>query len=93
MSSVRKTVEQAGSAGDAINQIGASSRKTVTMVADISSAIKAQNAASQDVSNLVEQVARMADASAGQASQGAANAKRLDSLAKEIQRVLAAYRL
>ena len=93
VSSVRKTVEQAGSAGDAINQIGASSRKTVTMVADISSAIKAQNAASQDVSNLVEQVARMADASAGQASQGAANAKRLDSLAKEIQRVLAAYRL
>lgn len=93
VSSVKKTVSNAGGAGDAIRRMGDSSARTVGMVSDITDAIKEQSSASQNVANLVEQIARMADAGSGGASQGAATAKRLDALAKEIHNVLAGYKL
>ena len=93
VASVKKTVTHAGGAGEAITKIGESSRLTVNMVSEITDAIKAQSSASQNVAELVEQIARMADAGAGNATQGAATAKRLDNLAKEIRGVLAAYKL
>lgn len=93
VASVRKTVSNAGGAGDAIRRMGESSTRTVSMVSDITDAIKEQSSASQNVANLVEQIARMADAGSGTAAQGASTAKRLDGLAKEIHRVLAGYKL
>ena len=91
--SVKKTVGHAGGAGEAIRKIGESSALTVSMVSEITDAIKEQSSASQNVANLVEQIARMADAGSGSASQGAATAKRLDGLAKDIHGVLAGYKL
>lgn len=91
--SVKKTVGNAGGAGEAIRKIGESSALTVSMVSEITDAIKEQSSASQNVANLVEQIARMADAGSGSASQGAATAKRLDGLAKDIHSVLAGYKL
>lgn len=93
VSSVRKTVSNAGGAGEAIRRIGESSAQTVNMVAVITDAIKEQSSASQNVANLVEQIARMADAGSGTAAQGASTARRLDDLAKEIHGVLAGYKL
>ena len=91
--SVKKTVGHAGGAGEAIRKIGESSALTVSMVSEITDAIKEQSSASQNVANLVEQIARMADAGSGSASQGAATAKLLDGLAKDIHGVLAGYKL
>lgn len=93
VASVKKTVSNAGGAGEAIRKIGESSVQTVSMVSEITDAIKEQSSASQNVARLVEQIARMADAGSGSASQGASTAKRLDGLAKEIHRVLAGYKL
>ncbi len=93
VASVKKTVGNAGGAGEAIRKIGESSALTVSMVSEITDAIKEQSSASQNVANLVEQIARMADAGSGSASQGAATAKRLDGLAKDIHSVLAGYKL
>ena len=93
VASVKKTVGNAGGAGEAIRKIGESSALTVSMVSEITDAIKEQSSASQNVANLVEQIARMADAGSGGASQGAATAKRLDALAKDIHDVLAGYKL
>ncbi len=93
VASVKQTVGNAGGAGEAIRKIGESSALTVSMVSEITDAIKEQSSASQNVANLVEQIARMADAGSGGASQGAATAKRLDALAKDIHDVLAGYKL
>lgn len=90
---VQKAVTNAGDAGEAIRKIGESSRQTVNMVSDITDAIKEQGSASQNVARLVEQIAQMADAGSGSASSSAATAQRLDALAKEIHKTLAAYRL
>jgi methyl-accepting chemotaxis protein len=90
---VQKAVANAGDAGEAIRKIGESSRQTVNMVSDITDAIKEQGSASQNVARLVEQIAQMADAGSGSASSSAATAQRLDALAKEIHKTLAAYRL
>jgi methyl-accepting chemotaxis protein len=93
VSSVKKTVSNAGGAGDAIRRMGESSERTVSMVSEITDAIKEQSSASQNVARLVEQIARMADAGSGSASLGASTAKRLDGLAKEIHSVLEGYKL
>ena len=93
VASVKKTVSNAGGAGEAIRKMGESSTMTVSMVSEITDAIKEQSSASQNVAKLVEQIARMADAGSGSASQGASTAKRLDGLAREIHRVLAGYKL
>ncbi len=93
VSSVQKTVSNASGAGDAIRKMGDSSQRTVNMVSEITDAIKEQSSASQNVALLVEQIAQMADAGSSSASNGASTAKRLDGLAKEIHKVLAAYRL
>jgi len=93
VASVKKTVSNAGGAGDAIRRMGESSARTVSMVSEITDAIKEQSSASQNVARLVEQIARMADAGSGSASLGASTAKRLDGLAKEIHSVLAGYKL
>ena len=93
VASVQKTVTHAAGAGDAIRQMGDSSARTVSMVADITDAIKEQSSASQNVARLVEQIAQMADAGAGRATQRASTATHLDKLAREIHQVVAAYKL
>ena len=93
VASVQKTVTNASGAGDTIRKMGDSSQRTVSMVSEITDAIKEQSSASQNVARLVEQIAQMADAGSGSASNSAKTAKRLDSLAKEIHKVLAAYKL
>ena len=93
VASVQKTVTNASGAGDTIRKMGDSSQRTVSMVSEITDAIKEQSSASQNVARLVEQIAQMADAGSGSATHGATTAKRLDSLAKEIHKVLAAYKL
>lgn len=93
VASVQKTVANASGAGDTIRKMGDSSQRTVSMVSEITDAIKEQSSASQNVARLVEQIAQMADSGSGSATNGARTAKRLDGLAKEIHKVLAAYRL
>ena len=93
VASVKKTVSNAGGAGEAIRKMGESSTMTVSMVSEISDAIKEQSSASQNVARLVEQIAQMADAGAGRATQRASTATRLDKLAREIHQVVAAYKL
>jgi len=91
--SVKKTVSNASGAGDTIRKMGESSLRTVSMVSEITDAIKEQSSAGQNVARLVEQIAQMADVGSRSAANGASTANRLDGLAKEIHRVLVAYKL
>jgi len=91
VSSVQKAVDNAGGAGDAIRKMGESSQRTVSMVSDITGAIKEQSSATENVARLVEQIAQMAEDSFNRASRGASTAKNLDGLAQEIHHGLAAY--
>ncbi|WP_263772902.1 methyl-accepting chemotaxis protein [Propionivibrio soli] len=93
VSCVKKTVSHAEGAGEAIVRIGESSRRTVSSVAEITDAIKSQGGASQNVARLIEQMAQMADAGAASAARDAQTARELDTMAKDIHKVLASYRL
>lgn len=86
-------VSRANNASKAIQEIGASSQQSVTMVSEIAVAIHEQSQASTEIAQLVERIAQMAEESNSAAQGSALSAKQLDLLATEMQNTVAAYRL
>jgi methyl-accepting chemotaxis protein len=89
---VNMGVERASNASEAIEKIGAASRRVVDMVAEINSAIREQQQASATITQMVARIARMAE-DGNAAAQGEADAAHhLDELALRMKEIVAAYR-
>jgi len=86
-------VAQAQAANTSINQIGEGSRRTVGMVEEITSAIREQGSAANNIATQVERIAQMSEESSAAAESSARAAQDLDRLAAEMQRIVSAYRL
>lgn len=90
---VNLCVESADQANQAIQQIGVGSRNAVEIVQEISSAIREQASAMTDIARQVEKIAQMSEESSASADSSAGIAKRVDSLALEMQQVVHQYKL
>jgi methyl-accepting chemotaxis protein len=93
VSRVEGSVSRATEAGEAIRQIGESSRAAVEMVGEITSAIREQSVASTSVAQAVERIAQMAEEGSAAAKNSSGAAQRLDTLAKEMHTIVASYQL
>ena len=90
---VTQGVDSALEANRAIDKIGVSSRRTVEMVEEISSAIREQASAMTSLAQLVERIAQMSEEISGAARNGDDVAKGLDVLSDEMKMIVGAYRL
>ncbi|SFN09581.1 methyl-accepting chemotaxis protein [Formivibrio citricus] len=90
---VGKGVEQAQVANDSIRQIGEGSRNAVGMVEEITTAIREQGTATNNIAIQVEKIAQMSEESSAAAEESARAAHDLDRLAGEMHDIVAAYRL
>jgi len=90
---VSKGVEGAQEANTAIQQIGEGSRSAVAMVEEIAEAIREQGSATNAIASQVERIAQMSEESSAAASNSAQAATELDRLAKDMQRIVSAYKL
>ena len=86
-------VARANDASHAIQKIGESSGKAVTMASDIAAAVLEQRQASSRIAGIVERVAQQAEASNVAAQDSAAQAKLLESNAQSMGSTVAAYRI
>ena len=90
---VTKGVERAQEANASIKQIGEGSRRSVGMVGEIAEAIREQGSATNNIATQVERIAQMSEESSAAAGNSAQAASELDRLAKDMQRIVSAYRL
>lgn len=90
---VAKGVQSAQEANEAITQIGEGSRNAVGMVEEITSAIREQATATNNIAMQVERIAQMSEESSAAAGSSAETAQDLDRLATEMQRIVSAYKL
>ena len=86
-------VTRANDAAQAIQKIGASSAQAVSMAGEIVAAVFEQRAASTQVAQMVERIAQQAEESSSAAKVGAAASVSLDSLAQEMRKTVAVYRV
>ena len=86
-------VARANDASHAIQKIGESSGRAVTMASDIAAAVLEQRQASSRIAGIVERVAQQAEASNVAAQDSAAQAKLLESNAQSMGSTVAAYRI
>jgi len=63
------------------------------MVEEIAEAIREQGAATNNIASQVERIAQMSEESSAAAANSAEAANALDQLAKDMQRIVSAYRL
>lgn len=90
---VNQGVDQALQANASMQQIGEGARGAVEMVSEIAEAIREQGAATNNIALQVERIAQMTEENSAAAANSAEAAKRLDALACEMQKTIAAYRL
>ena len=90
---VAQGVERAQEANASIKQIGEGSRHAVGMVGEIAEAIREQGSATNNIATQVERIAQMSEESSAAAGNSAQAANELDRLAKDMQRIVSAYRL
>jgi methyl-accepting chemotaxis protein len=83
----------AESAGNSIRQIVSSTGHVAEMVTDISSAIREQTTAAQDIAKNVEHVAQMSDEAIAIAHANSASATALSSLSHKLNTVVEHFRL
>jgi len=86
-------VNRAQQAGVVIEQIRRGSGQVVSMVGDITLAIKEQSTASSHIAVQVERIAQMSEAASCTAGDTARAADALKLLAQQMQLVVARYRL
>ncbi len=86
-------VSSAEQANQSILAIGESSQQAVGMVGDISDAIREQSIASTSIAQQVEQIAQMSEQNSSAARSASGTAAQLADLAREMQRVVALYRV
>ncbi len=90
---VRRGVEKAGHAGDAISRIRSSSEEVVAAVAEISTALKEQSSASTDIAQNVERIASMGEENSGAVRESNSAARQLAQLAEELKQSVLRFRL
>ncbi|SFN09551.1 methyl-accepting chemotaxis protein [Formivibrio citricus] len=90
---VNQGVERAQEANDSIRRIGEGSRSAVGMVEEITTAIREQGTATNNIAIQVEKIAQMSEESSAAAEESARAARDLDRLAKEMHGIVAAYKL
>jgi methyl-accepting chemotaxis protein len=83
----------AAQAGDSMIRIAASTRKVLDAAAEISAALREQNAASNLIAQNVEQIARMADENGAAVKEVAQEAARLESLADNLKTSVGMFRM
>ena len=93
VSKVTTGVEKAQEANASMRQIGEGARGSVGMVEEIAEAIREQGAATNNIATQVERIAQMSEESSAAAGNSADAANELDRLAKDMQRIVSAYRL
>ncbi|WP_293763176.1 methyl-accepting chemotaxis protein [uncultured Aquitalea sp.] len=89
----RTGVARADAADQAIQSIGGAAADTTRVVMDISSAIKEQGMASNNIAMQVEQIAQMSEQANDAASRSAASSDELKQLAERQMRIIAQYQL
>lgn len=89
---VSNSVARADEADKAIRQIGESAASAAEAVSQISSAIREQGSASNDIATQIERIAQMSEEASAGAQQVAAHAKELDSHSARQMDVLAQFR-
>ncbi|SDH20250.1 methyl-accepting chemotaxis protein [Propionivibrio dicarboxylicus] len=90
---VGQGVERAEAASESIRKIGDSSRSAVLVVDEISSAMREQGTATNNIAVQVERIAQMSEESSVAAKESAEAARSLDGLAREMRGIVARYRL
>jgi len=90
---VEQSVARAHEANTAIHKIREGSRDAVEMVEEITSAIREQGAATNNIAGQVERMAQMAEESSAAAGLSANAAKTLDQLAADMQHIIGRYTL
>ncbi|SFN06840.1 methyl-accepting chemotaxis protein [Formivibrio citricus] len=90
---VRQGVARAQEANDSIRQIGEGSRSAVGMVEEITTAIREQGTATNNIATQVERIAQMSEESSAAAEESARAARDLDRMALGMHGIVAAYRL
>ncbi|MFC4158571.1 methyl-accepting chemotaxis protein [Chitinimonas lacunae] len=86
-------VELAAQAGEAIGQIRRSSASVVNSVREIRDSLKEQSAVANDVAGQVETIAQMSTENTHAAESSASTAQQLRTLALELERRVAVFRL
>ena len=90
---VRTGVEGAEETDQAIQGIRSGCQAAVQQVEEIASSIREQGAATNSIAGQVEKIARMSEESSAAAEESASAARDLDRLAREMQGIVAAYRV
>ncbi|PAS96746.1 MAG: hypothetical protein CGU28_07475 [Candidatus Dactylopiibacterium carminicum] len=90
---VRAGVERAGSASSAIQRIETGSLDTLQRVEEIADAIREQGMASNNIASHVERVAQMAEESSAAAGSSARTAGELNTLARDMEQIIATYKV
>lgn len=90
---VEQSAKLANHANEVMIKVGSGSREAVSMVGEISSAMSEQTHASHSIAKQIEHVASMSDEGSAAASESASAAHDLESLARSMQGMIAAYRL
>ena len=90
---VEAGVARAGNASSAIERIGASSALITGMVAGINAALQEQSRASGEIAGRIEQIAHMSQDNDRAAAATSDAAVQLEGLARQVQDIVASYRL
>ena len=85
--------ELANNAGLRMNNIRQSAQHVTAAIVDISSALKEQSIASQDIARHVENIAQMTDENHAAADHTADSARRLDTLSQDVAQVISSFRV
>jgi methyl-accepting chemotaxis protein len=80
-------------AGDSISRVQEGSSQLLTMVNEISVALREQSVASQEIAKNVEHIAHMSESNSAAVDSVAKTAKTLKSMAEELQRDVASFKL
>ena len=83
----------ANDAGLRMTNIRQSAQRVTAAIVDISSALKEQSIASQDIARHVESIAQMTDENHAAADHTADSARRLDTLSQDVSRVISSFRV
>ena len=90
---VRDGVELTRRAGAAMDEIRNGAQGVVQSVSDISSALREQSAASNDISRNVEQIAQMAEENNATVAEAESTAQHLEALARTLRAEVGHFRL
>jgi methyl-accepting chemotaxis protein len=85
--------ELAVSAGERVREIQSAVEKVAAAIADISGALKEQNAASHDIAKHVERIAQMTEENHAAADSASTSARNVDTLADDVVRTIRAFRV